>query len=177
MLTLPTHCAPDSASLFGTSQCPLRFTRTASYLSLYLPELTNLTVLVADASALSSGIVELQDVLTKACTNPMLSLSELYCSGLSISDEAFLRQSNNTSAIRTLFPALQKLSIHNASRVSIGALIVAIRTQRLPRLSYLEPIFAPSDFTEEDLLALYKTCAEAKIRLSEGTVKYYEWCE
>lgn len=144
---------------------------------MYLPELTNLTVLVADASALSSGIVELQDVLTKACTNPMLSLSELYCSGLSISDEAFLRQSNNTSAIRTLFPALQKLSIHNASRVSIGALIVAIRTQRLPRLSYLEPIFAPSDFTEEDLLALYKTCAEAKIRLSEGTVKYYEWCE
>lgn len=112
----------------------------ASYISLYLPEMTNLTVCVPDATAINDSIVELQDVIDLAFARPVGALQELYVSGLAMSGNAFLRQSNSTAMIRTPCPSLQRLTMHWCNRCPMSNLTVAIMQGKIPRLSwYVRP--------------------------------------
>lgn len=93
-----------------------------------------LKVILPEALALSGGVVELHEVLDTATVQPMLSVFELFASGLSCTDLSFLRATNNIGALKTQWPSLSRLTLHQCSRVRMSSLVVAIKTGRLPRL-------------------------------------------
>lgn len=131
--------------------------------------MTNLTICVPDATAVNDSIVELQDVVDLAFARPVGALQELYVSGLGMSGNALLRQSNQIAMIRTPCPSLQRLTMHWCNRSPMSSLTMAIAQGRIPRLSWLEAIWGEADYNLEDLTALYAVCEKVSCAHTANT--------
>lgn len=133
--------------------------------------------MVPDSSAVNDGIVELQDVIDLAFARPMGALQELYVSGLAMSSNALLRQSNQIAMIRTPAPSLQRLTMHWCNRCPMASLTMAIAQDKLPRLSWLEAIYNEADYNVEDITALYTLLEKRSIAVSPKMRDYYSYID